>query len=125
MDKVTHFEIPADDLERAKEFYSKVFGWQINRFEESDYYMVNTVAVDEKHMPVEVGAINGGMMKREESAKNPVIVIEVESIDEYIKNIEASGGKIVSPKEQIGDMGFYARFTDPEGNVIGIWQKLK
>lgn len=122
MDKVTHFEIPADDLERAKTFYQGVFGWQIQQV--PNYHLITTVETDEKQMPKESGAINGGMMKRDKPGEGPTIVISVSSVDESIKKIEAAGGKVVMPKIQVMDMGLYARFTDTEGNIIGIWQDL-
>ncbi len=126
MDKVVHFEIPFDDAKRAKEFYSKVFGWKINEIPEMNYHMVHTVEVDEKMMPKESGAINGGMYKRDESsAKSPVIVIDVKSVDEYVKKVKKAGGKVVIGKRQVGDMGFYAQISDTEGNVIGIWEMIK
>ena len=87
MDKVVHFEIPADDLKRAQDFYNKMFGWQINQVPDVDmtYYMVNTTEVGDNHMPKEPGAINGGMMKRSTPDESPVIVVDVSSIDDYLK----------------------------------------
>lgn len=90
-----------------------------------DYYMVTTVETDEKQMPKEPGAINGGLMKRQVKGESPVIVVNVPSVDDYLKKVEEAGGKVVMPKMQVGDMGLYARVTDTEGNVIGIWQDLK
>jgi len=125
MDKVVHFEIPADDLDRAKKFYKNLFGWQITDVPEMQYTIVNTVAVDTNHMPKEAGAINGGMVKRNRPGEQPVIVINVSSVDETLKNVEKAGGKTVMPKIQVGDMGLYARVTDTEGNVIGLWENLR
>lgn len=125
MDKVVHFEIPYDDAERASEFYKKVFGWKINSVPEMNYNIVHTVDIDEKNMPKEAGAINGGMYKRDEkSAKNPVIVISVKNVDEAVKKAEKAGGEVFRPKMQVGNMGLYAQVKDSEGNVIGIWQDI-
>ncbi|MEK6844601.1 MAG: VOC family protein [Nanoarchaeota archaeon] len=125
MDKVVHFEIPFDDVARAQKFYKGVFGWNITSVPEMNYHMVHTVEVDEKRMPKQAGAINGGMYKRDEnSAKSPVIVIDVANVDDYIKKIKKAGGKVVSGKRQVGDMGFYAQISDTEGNVIGIWETI-
>jgi hypothetical protein len=125
MDKVIHFEIPVDEFESAQKFYKNIFGWQINEVPGMQYYLINTVEVDETHMPKEPGAINGGMFKRNNSKQSPVIVINVSSIDDYLKKIEESGGKIILPKQKVGDFGLYAQFTDTEGNTIGLWQNLK
>lgn len=125
MNKVVHFEIPADDLDRAKKFYQNIFGWRINDVSQMNYSMVTTVETDEKQMPKEAGAINGGLMKRQASGESPVIVINVPSVDEYVNKVEQAGGKVAMPKMQVGDMGLYARVADTEGNVIGLWQDLK
>lgn len=124
MDKVVHFEIPADNVDRAQKFYEEVFGWKITHVPEMNYFIVHTVDVDEKMMPKEVGAINGGITKRE-SNESVVIVIGVPSIDDHIKKAEEKGAKVVMPKMNVGDMGFYAKIEDTEGNVIGIWENKK
>ena len=129
MDKVVHFEIPTDNLDRAKKFYSSIFGWELQDFQFAEgmtYTGVRTVPVDEKtYMPKEPGAINGGMMKRNKDVSTPIITIHVGSIDEYLKKIEAAGGKRVMPKQEVPDMGYYSYFSDSEGNVIGLWETLK
>ena len=51
MDKVVHFEIPADDLERAKKFYKTIFGWKMDTVEGMEYVLIETMPVDENHMP--------------------------------------------------------------------------
>lgn len=126
MDKVIHFEIPVDDTKRAVEFYKKVFGWEINKAEMPgmEYFVVTTVETDKNRMPKSPGAINGGLMKRYQETQ-PVIVVNVKSVDDYLKKIKKSGGNVVMDKMQVGDMGLYARFKDPEGNLIGIWQDIK
>jgi len=122
MDKVVHFEIPAANLNRAKTFYKNIFGWKIKDVPNMDYALIYTVAVDKKYMPKTAGAINGGMMMRDKTAKTPIFLISVASIDKYLKKIEAKGGKTTLPKQTVGEMGFYARFTDPEGNTVGLWE---
>jgi predicted enzyme related to lactoylglutathione lyase len=87
-----------------------------------EYVLVGTVEVDEKGMPKEPGAINGGMLERQDPVKSPVITISVKSIDQAATTIEKNGGKVIRAKMPVGDMGFAAYFKDPEGNVIGLWQ---
>ena len=127
MDKVVHFEIPYDDKERAERFYKDVFEWGINSVPEMKYTMVHTAKTDDKGMIEEKGAINGGMFKRPESKdlKSPLLIINVNDIDEAIEKIKNSGGKIVRDKRNVGDMGIVAYFEDTEGNVLGVWQELK
>ena len=125
MGKVVHFEIPVDDMARAKKFY-KIFDWQLEDIPGMDYVGVRTTAVDSTtHMPKEPGAINGGMMQRTKELKGPTVAIEVSSVDEYIKKVIAAGGKEVMPKMEIPGMGYYAYVTDTENNVIGLWETLK
>ena len=126
MNKVVHFEVPYDDKEKCKEFYHKVFDWKLQDIPEMSYTIAHTVEVDEKQMPKEVGAINGGMYKRDaKSAKGPLIVIDVTSVDEYLKKVKKAGGKVFREKMQVGDMGWYAQVVDTEENIIGIWQTIK
>ena len=123
MRSVVHFEIPADDVARAKEFYSSIFGWQLQDMPEMDYTIVRTAEVDETtQMPVSPGAINGGLMRRSGETPTPVITIDVESIDRSLEQVEAAGGKVVRPRTEIPGMGAFAYFTDPEGNTLGLWE---
>ncbi|MET0801530.1 MAG: VOC family protein [Actinomycetota bacterium] len=126
MGKVVHFEIPTDDLARAKEFYGSAFGWQLQTMEMgggSDYTIVTTTPIDEKtQLPTEPGAINGGLMKRSADLDAPVITIDVEAIDDALKQIEAAGGSVVQARTPIPGMGAFAYFKDTEGNVMGLWE---
>ena len=124
--KVVHFEIPADNLERAKAFYQQAFGWQINQYPGMEYHMVGTTPVDQKtQMPTEPGAINGGMTKRNSEVKSTFITVDVADIDSSLKSIEKLGGKVVQNKQPVADMGFTAYFKDTEGNIIGLWQSAR
>ena len=67
MNKVYHFEIPADNVERASTFYKDVFDWQIRPVPEMSYTTLTTGPTDDKRMPQESGFINGGMMQRSEN----------------------------------------------------------
>jgi uncharacterized protein len=122
MDKVVHFEIPADDVARARAFYGSIFGWQLDDAQGMDYTTVMTTPVNEQHMPTEPGAINGGMMQRTADTPAPVITIGVDSIDDALKKVEAEGGSVVRPRTPIPGMGAFAYLKDTEGNVIGLWE---
>jgi uncharacterized protein len=124
MDKVMHFEIPTDDLPRAKEFYGSTFGWQLNDVEGMDYTSVVTSPVDDQQMPTEPGAINGGMTKRGPDTPSPIITVNVDSIDNALKKVESAGGSTVLSRQEIPGMGAYAYFKDSEGNVLGLWENL-
>ena len=122
MSRVVHFEIPADNLERAKKFYSDNFGWKINQLgaEMGNYVLVHTGPTDEKGMPQDRAFINGGLMKRDPSASSPVIVIAVGDADATVEKVKQSGGTLVGEILDIPHVGRYARVQDTEGNVIGI-----
>ena len=126
MNSVMWFEIPYDDSERAQKFYSETFGWKINKLPDMDYHMALTTESDPQTMqPKNPGAINGGMLKKDPTGTTPILVLGVDSIDEYLKKVEGAGGKIIMPKISIGEFGFYARVSDTEKNVIGIWESIK
>ena len=126
MNKVVHFEIPFDDAERAKTFYGEVFGWGLQDMPEMEYIMARTAETDEQFMIKEPGAINGGLYKRAEGlAQSPVLVIDVDSLDEHLEKITAAGGTITREKTHVADMGLYAQVKDTEGNIIGVWEDLQ
>jgi hypothetical protein len=121
--KVVHFEIPADDEARARDFYRSIFGWQLQEMDQMDYTVVMTTPIDEQtQLPTEPGAINGGLMKRSADTPSPVLTVDVESIDDSLKQIEAGGGSVVRGRSEIPGMGAFAYFKDTEGNVLGLWE---
>jgi len=120
--KVVHFELPADDVKRATTFYQKTFEWQITPMPDMMYTMLGTAPSNADGMPTEPGTINGGMGKREDPLRAPVVTLMVDSIDAAAKLIVKNGGKMVRAKTAIGPMGFTAYFSDTEGNVVGLFQ---
>ncbi len=123
--RVVHFEIPFDDAERARGFYKDLFGWQIQEMPGMDYTIVSTGPSGEQG-PTEPGYIGGGMLSRQQAATSgPVLVVDVDSIDETLQRIGGMGGSTVVGRTPVGEMGFAAYFTDPEGNVVGLWETAK
>jgi predicted enzyme related to lactoylglutathione lyase len=122
MDRVVHFEIPAEDLERAKKFYSEIFGWKLNQLgpEMGNYVLVHTGPSDEQGMPQEPAFINGGLMRRDPSATSPVLVMAVADAEQTVEKVKRSGGRLVGEILDIPGVGRYARVQDCEGNVIGV-----
>ena len=125
---IVHFEIPADQPERAAKFYRELFGWEISKWEGSadqrdgfEYWMVRTVPTDEKGMPSRPG-VNGGLMRRMYPGQAPVNYILVESVDDYVRRAEELGAKLMMGKTPVPGMGWFAQLTDPEGNVLAIWE---
>ena len=120
--EIVHFEIPADDTERAYAFYRDAFGWQIQPMPELDYAFVTTTPVDDNGRPAKPGMINGGMFQRNKDLSKPVVTINVDDIDAALARVAELGGTPVGEKAAVADMGWAAYFTDPEGNVMGLWQ---
>jgi uncharacterized protein len=120
--RVVHFEIPFDDGDRARGFYKDLFGWQLQEMPEMKYTMVTSGPSGDQG-PTESGYINGGMLPREQAATSgPVLVVDVDSIEATLERVGGMGGSTVVGKTPVGDMGFAAYFTDPEGNVVGLWE---
>jgi uncharacterized protein len=122
MGKVVHFEIPFDDKKRAMKFYAEAFDWSLTDMPEMSYVMAETAPVGDNQLPKEPGAINGGLFQRPKEAPNTVVYVGVESIDASLKKVAAGGGKVVTPKTPIPGMGAFARVTDTEGNVVGLYE---
>ena len=117
---VKHFAIHADDIQRARTFYEKTFGWQFKPWGPPGFYLIQTGTDDD---PGVHGALQG---RREVVPGKPMFGFEcslgVDSIDDTIAAIEANGGKIVMPKFQIPTVGTLIFFEDTEGTVIGAMQ---
>ena len=101
--EVVHFSLPADNPERARKFYSSIFGWKMDETPGIDYTMVSTGTTDEKGMPKAPGYIGGGIGKRGDQLQHSVITITVDDISATEKTIEKHGGKILQTKRAIGD----------------------
>jgi len=115
MPRVIHFEIPADDPERAVEFYKKVFGWTVDKWSgPTDYWLVTTG----KGEP----GIDGGILKRPHPGAGTVNTIGVADLDVALQQVQRAGGKTVVPKMAIPGVGHLAYCQDPEGNTFGMMQ---
>lgn len=124
MDKVMHFEIPADDVARAQKFYAHAFGWKMNPVPNMNYAILKTGPTDDEGMPQENGFINGGMLKRQSPVQHPVITICVENSKKAIETIKKAGGQLIDGPNKVGNMGFASYFKDTEGNVMGLWEPI-
>jgi predicted enzyme related to lactoylglutathione lyase len=121
---IVHFEIPADNVEKLRRFYTELFAWKIEKTPGSmDYWIIETVPMNEKGMPIRAG-VNGGIMKRQHPEHKPTNYIAVESVDRYVKKIEALGGKVLVPKTEVPGIGWWAMAMDPEGNQFAILESM-
>lgn len=125
MGRPIHFEIQADDLERAKSFYAEVFGWAFedySQFTGSPYFGVITGEDGEP-------GINGGLLQRpaptpgrEQGTNAWVVTMGVEDYDATHEAILANGGEVALPKMALPGMAWQGYYLDTEGNTIGIHQ---
>jgi uncharacterized protein len=120
MDKVTGFEIPVANMKRAQKFLKGVFGWKFEQWD--DYAHVKTVEMDKNWMPKEKGAVNGGMFIREAKKEVPEIMITVDSIDKTLEKVKKEKGRIMTPKTEAGEWGWWAEVMDTEGNIFELWE---
>jgi predicted enzyme related to lactoylglutathione lyase len=115
MPRVVHFELPADDPERAVAFYTGVFGWKIDKYEGPvDYWLITTGEGEEP-------GIDGAIARRKD-LPNVTNTVSVPSVDEFSQKIQDAGGQIVLPKMPIPGIGYMAYCKDPEGTVFGIME---
>ena len=116
MPRVIHFEIAADDPERAVAFYRKVFGWKIEKWQGPiEYWLITTG-------PQEEPGIDGGLARRTDPSTGTENTIGVDSVDAYVAKIQALGGKVVRPKAAVPGVGWTAYCEDSEGNKFGLMQ---
>ena len=115
MPRVVHFEINADNPERAVEFYKKVFGWSIENWGGPvEYWLVTTGPEGEP-------GINGAIKRRSDD-QTTCNTISVPSLDDALQMIEKAGGKVLTPKMTIPGIGYNAYCRDSEGNVFGVME---
>lgn len=114
-----HFDIQADDIERAKNFYEKVFGWKIDKAPNAngmDYWMIETG---------EGPGINGGMSKKgtgNDFSDRFDCTIMVADIDKALEAVKANGGEVTMEKSELKGIGWFARARDTENNKFGLMQ---
>lgn len=126
--RVAHFEIHAENPERAIDFYKTVFGWDFQKWEggQMEYWMVMTGKSDEP------GGINGGLVRRNEKAPEQgcspnafVCTVVVDAYDEIDAKIRENGGTEQMPKMALVGMAWQGYYKDTEGNIFGIHQPDK
>lgn len=112
---IVWFEIPADDLPRAKKFYKSLFGWKINPMDHmEDYNHIDTGGAD--------ASPDGGMMKRRCPEQTITNYVLVPSVTKYMAKIKKLGGEVCMDKTAVPKMGYFAVCNDTEGNTFAIWE---
>jgi predicted enzyme related to lactoylglutathione lyase len=110
-----HFNMHADDPDRAVGFYSDVFGWKFTKWSgPMEYWMIDTGS--------DQPGINGGMSRRDADSDAAVNTIGVEDIDATVQAVVSAGGAVVRAKSAIPGVGWFAACIDTEGNGFGLMQ---
>jgi uncharacterized protein len=121
MGRVVHFEIHAEDPQRASAFYTELFGWEFTKWAgPMDYWLIKTG-------PDGQPGINGGMVRRQGAIDGQAVIayvctIDVSSLDQLLKTLPTKGGQIALPKMPIPGIGWLAYAKDTEGNIFGMMQ---
>lgn len=110
---ICHIEWSATDLKRAQKFLGGLFNWKFRPSGEG-YLLFDSP-----------DGIGGGLMKVEKVKKgrSPMIYIEVEKIEPYLARAGKLGGTVIDPKKEIPGIGWYAHLGDPDGNIVGLYQR--
>ena len=122
MGRVIHFEIHAEDPERASQFYRDSFGWTINKWDGPwEYWLVGTGPDSEP-------GIDGAIVRRQgpidgSAVTSYVCTIDVSDLNSSIAAVEAHGGTVALPKMPLPGMGWLAYYKDSEGNIFGMMQR--
>ena len=130
MPTIVHFEMPADDIERSKKFYTDLFGWKIEKLSVTDDSRLTSAATAQ---PIEYWiitttddkgnkALGGGIMKRQMPEHRVTNYIGVKSVDEYSSKVEKLGGKVIAPKHAVLGMGYFVLCVDTENNPFALWE---
>jgi uncharacterized protein len=121
MPRVVHFEIHAENPERAVRFYTDLFDWEITKWDgPMEYWMIRTG-------PAGTPGIDGGLLRRRGAIDGQAVIayictIDVPSVDDFVQKIPAKGGSIALPKMPIPGVGWLAYGKDTEGNIFGFMQ---
>ena len=119
MPTIVHFDIPADDLDRARNFYEQLFGWKIEQTPGLPYYLIETTDLEGNP------GVGGGMGQRQKPDEQITQFFGVESIAASVKKVEALGGSVVAPRMAVPGWGYLAVCRDTEQNIFGLWQEDK
>ncbi len=126
---IVHFEIPSDNLERTKKFYTDLFGWKIEKMpgtDQREYWTFATTTNDKgggsNNGDGDQRMVTGGMLERQMPQEPIMIYIGVDSVTEYSNKVERLGGKVIKQKTEVPGYGWFAICTDTENNGFALWE---
>lgn len=116
MSSIVHVDVPTEDVERAKKFYSALFGWKFEAVPGMEYSLFTTTNPDG------TPGVGGGMGKRMDPSQRMQNYFGVPSIDAAMKQVKNLGGKLITEKMAVPGMGYLCSCLDTEGNTFGLWE---
>jgi predicted enzyme related to lactoylglutathione lyase len=133
MPTIVHFEIPSDNLERARKFYTELFGWKMEKMpgtDQKEYWMFSTTSSnrgddssgDAGGSSEQQRTVSGGMIERQMSQEPIMVYIGVDSVTEYSNKVERLGGKVIKQKTEVPGYGWFAICADTENNGFALWE---
>jgi predicted enzyme related to lactoylglutathione lyase len=117
MATIVHFDIPAEDPQRAKNFYATLFDWKFQEFPEMQYSLFTTTNLDG------TPGVGGGLGKRMDPSQRSMNYFGVPDIDAAVKQVRKLGGTTISGKMAVPQMGYLVNCMDTEGNPFGLWEE--
>jgi predicted enzyme related to lactoylglutathione lyase len=116
---VTHFEIHGEEPAKLAEFYSALFGWQLEKVPGIDYWRVQTGSSDGNDF-------SGGLTYRAVSgARSWIHYVNVASLEETVAEVQRLGGAVLRPKTAVPKTAWYAVVADPEGNIFAVGRPIR
>lgn len=123
MPNIAYFEVPADDVKRAKKFYAEILGWEFIPSQVPnipvEYWNISTGKSGKDTLNM------GGLYQRKEQSSRILMYAVVDDIDTILEKVEKLGGKVLSPKMSLDTVGNLVTVIDSEGNLIGLWEREK
>jgi predicted enzyme related to lactoylglutathione lyase len=119
---VVHWELCAKNGSEAVKFYSELFGWPMTKQEGMDYHLINSTGVDNPQAENGPG-IGGGISGMPDTPPYLTVYVAVDDLQAYLDKAEALGGKTIMPPMPIPGMeASIAMFSDPQGQMIGLYK---
>lgn len=114
--KIIHVEIPSKDVKKNSKFYADVFGWKLTDYEGQNYILFDPAEAPGGGFPEVDNKLN--------KIDRVLVYIQSDDIEADLKKIGSLGGKTVLPKTEIPTIGWFAVFTDPEGNTLALYTSM-
>ena len=122
MPRVVHFEIHAQDPERAVRFYERVFGWSAQRWGSEEYWLLTTGSGEERGIDGAILARRGDPPAAGAPVSGYVCTVEVDDLDRFLGQATAAGATIAVAKLAVKGVGWLAYCRDTEDNIFGLMQ---